>query len=178
MRSYHLLLALALIQTQGASSQVTPANDLQTSLTKMITRLEAEKKTAKREDKYAFDAAIDSLVRLRDRHTWPIINSPVANGTLQNTTWEIAPDAGGPRQELHFAPMGGTWLLRKDKIPMGISWTLESNRIRISTLDSFKEPFNYQTVDRTYIYEIKGDTLTLKRGDDVQTWKRVEAAER
>ena len=175
MRRYSRVLALLFMSMQCAPAAATPPDDLQASLTKMISRLEAEMANAEQQDKPAFAATIDNLIRLRDRNSWPVVNSPIAITTLQNTKWEALPDANGFRQTIWFggSGQGGLWHTHPRAKPFDLCWAVESDRIRLSHLDCFRGPHNYQIVDRTFTYQINEATLIMKRGEDVLKWQRV-----
>ena len=175
MRQYSLFVALIFMSMQPAPAPAASPDDLRASLTKMISRLEVEMENAEQQDQPAFAATIDNLIRLRDRNSWPVVNSPIAITTLQNTKWEAMPEANGFRQTIWFGgnELSGQWRKHPNAIPFGFSWALESDRIRLSHIDHFKNPYNYQIVDQTFTYQIGETTLTMKRGKDVLTWQLV-----
>ena len=166
------IVALSAITTLSPT-QAEPNCDLSVSISEMVSQLRTQLANAPVRERPAFSAAIDSLIRLRDRDSWPVINSPIAITTLQNSKWQSEPDANGFRQSLSLGGNGGTWHTHPDAKPFTINWVVESNRLRISHMTDFKDSFNYQIVDRTFEYQIKNDTLTMKRGDQLLTWQYV-----
>ena len=56
---------------------------------------------------------------------------------------------------------------------MSFTWNTESNRIRLSHSTVYQKSGNYEIVEKTYIYELKGDVLIMKRGDEILEWHRL-----
>ena len=136
----------------------------------ILIEIEAIKERAPREEQSAFDTAIDSLARLRDHESWRMINSPVAIASLQNTKWKMSPDANGFRQTISFSSSSGLWFRTPGTLPMSFNWQIESDRLRLSYSSSYKDPFHYQIVDRTFQYRLEGKKLTMIRGEDSLEW--------
>ncbi len=173
MRWCILSIAVLAVFSASLTAEEQAAKDFRTSLTEMVSQLETQMAIAHADDQPAFAAAIDSLNRIRDRESWPVVNSSVAITTLQKTRWQSAPDAQGFRQTLSFDAKGGHWHANPLSHPYGFNWLVESDRLRLSHVSPYKDSFNYQIVDRTFKYAIVGDTLTMRRGDEVLEWRRV-----
>lgn len=156
-----------------------PADDLEKSLTQMISRLEAEMENANHADKSAFAATIDSLIRLRDRNSWPTVKLRDAVNELQKTTWKLAADADGFQQTIRFFSVGpfgrcvGDWQTNSQTIPFTFDWNVEADRIRITYREDFKASGSFQIIDKTFKYSINGNTLTMQRGKNLLQWERV-----
>jgi len=173
MRRIVLSIAALSAITTLSLTQAEPNRDLSVSVSKMVSQLRTQMANAPVHERPAFSTAIDSLIRLRDHDSWPVLNSPIAITTLQNSKWQSAPNTQGFRKTLSFNSSGGQWHTNPAAKPFTINWLVESNRLRISHMSDFKDSFNYQIVDRTFEYQIKNDTLTMKRGDQLLTWQRV-----
>jgi hypothetical protein len=146
-------------------------NDSSAAITKMIGEIEQLRDNSPANEHSAFETTIDSLTRLRDHGSWPVINSPVAITSIQNTKWKMSPDKNGFQQTISFSGSTGQWLRTPGTLPFSFNWQIESDRIRLSYSSSYKEAFSYQIVDRTYQYQLNGNELTMKRADSTLAWQ-------
>lgn len=155
----------------GAGVDKSLAGDLESFLTATISRLEMEMQVAPATEHPAFEATIESLRRLRDRHEWPIINHPVKSAELRGTTWMGPIDENRFQQRIQFSA-GGTGSWHRDAVShsMSFSWHLESDRLRLTFYRDYGKSFNYEIIDRTYRYERLDDHLTLVRDGEKLEW--------
>lgn len=154
----------------------TTAGDLEPnagSLDNLIQQVRRLDSVASPDDHAAYEAIIQNLKRLRDRDSWPVINSAVSLGEIRNTRWQSEPNEEGFRQSLSFVTGSGQWHSNSRSLPMSFSWQIESNQIRLSYYAPFKNSFNYQIIDKTFQYSIQGDTLTMQSEDVKLKWTRV-----
>ena len=152
--------------------EASPQKPDVTSLESIISQVKQLAMTAPREDVDAYSAIVNDLVRIRDRDSWPVVNSSVAISEIRNTKWESEPDESGFRQTIHFSDLGH-WRTNPLAHPFAFCWLVESDRLHISHYSRYKDAYNYQIVDKAYQYKIHDDTLTMKTEDRTLTFSRV-----
>lgn len=142
-------------------------------LSLVISELESLRQAESREEQPAYESAIDALRRLRDHRNWPTVNTPVEHGYFEGV-WRREDRTDGYNEDLHFGPQSsGEWDRDQGAIPISFVWLIEGRHLKLTTQDTYKEPFNYQLLEKTYEYHRNGDRLTLERSGEILQLTRV-----
>lgn len=169
-----LIVPPLLAEVGCSSSQIANDSSDDQLLKEVIARLEARNAGERDPEFHARESAIDALRRLREHNSWPVINSPVESGKVEGD-WISDTENDGFRPTLGFWAQGyGEWHTDKEAHPGGLLWLLEGKHIRILQVSDYKESFNWEIIEKTYEYEVKGNTLTLRRRGEVLRWTRYK----
>ena len=139
----------------------------------VISRLESSRRDQPPDERPAYDAAIDSLRRLKEHHGWPVVNTPTEQAYLRGS-WVRDGRSDGYHEVLTLGTeSNGTWDQEAGAIPFGFAWLIEGKHLRMLTQDYYREAFNYQILERTYEYELNGNRLVLRRNGETLRWTRA-----